>query len=104
MNESTATKIYEALLEIKEEQGVQRGTLDQILLQAKKTNGQLKEHDRRIDELEKARDEEKGAAGVKTKAEQRRWRVKLITISAGISAVIGAIVTKVFDLFSGKGG
>ena len=99
VNESTTTKIYEALLEIKEEQGVQRGTLDQILLQAKKTNGQLKEHDRRIDELEKARAEEEGAAKVKGKSESRRWEV----VRSGISAAIGAGITLVVSALK-KGG
>jgi len=91
-------QIYKILLEIKEEQGEQRGILNRVLAESQKTNGRVTECEKRIDGLEKVHDYEKGKKKVKSKKEQRRWEV----LRYGIYVAIGAGISKVIDLFSGK--
>ncbi|MBW2084427.1 MAG: hypothetical protein JRI54_00125 [Deltaproteobacteria bacterium] len=63
----------EILLEIKEEQGKQRGTLEQILEQAKRTNGTLRDHESRLRVLEQVQNQSAGAAGVRKTIWKRVW-------------------------------
>lgn len=82
------TEELKILMEIKQEQGRQGATLEQILEQAKKTNSRVSKLEDRVDDLEKASDISTGAKSVREKFWGRVWEVTKLVISAGIGAVV----------------
>lgn len=82
------TEELKILMEIKQEQGRQGATLEQILEQAKKTNSRVSKLEDRVDDLEKASDISTGAKSVREKFWGRVWEVTKLVISAGIGAAV----------------
>mgnify|MGYP000881314117 CR=1 FL=1 len=90
--DDNVTKI---LLEIKEEQGEQRGTLNQILEQTKKTNGNVLDLQKRVTTLEVGEAKEAGAGDVKKDVGNKAWSIIDKAIGAAIGAAIGVVIGKV---------
>ena len=82
------TEELKILMEIKQEQGRQSATLEQILEQAKKTNSRVSKLEKRVDDLEKASDISTGAKSVREKLWGKAWEVSKLVISAGIGAAV----------------
>lgn len=85
------TEELKILMEIKQEQGRQSATLEQILEQAKKTNSRVSKLEDRVDDLEKAGDLSAGAKSVREKAWGKVWEVTKMVISAGIGAAVATM-------------
>lgn len=85
------TEELKILMEIKQEQGRQSATLEQILEQAKKTNSRVSKLEDRVDDLEKAGDISTGAKSVREKLWGKVWEVTKMVISAGIGAAVATM-------------
>ncbi len=85
------TEELKILMEIKQEQGRQSATLEQILEQGKKTNSRVSKLEDRVDDLEKAGDLSAGAKSVREKAWGKVWEVTKMVISAGIGAAVATM-------------
>ena len=85
------TEELKILMEIKQEQGRQSATLEQILEQTKKTNSRVSKLEDRVDDLEKAGDLSAGAKSVREKAWGKVWEVTKMVISAGIGAAVATM-------------
>jgi len=85
------TEELKILMEIKQEQGRQSATLEQILEQTKKTNSRVSKLEDRVDDLEKAGDLSAGAKSVREKVWGKVWEVTKMVISAGIGAAVATM-------------
>ncbi|MGE5551532.1 MAG: hypothetical protein ACM3ZC_13555 [Bacteroidota bacterium] len=88
MNEQTEAAIVEMLGVMQRDLGELKGQTSQILVQAKRTNGAVLDHERRLHELETASAKASGAKSVRHSIAEKAWSVceKLAILLCGIFA------------------